>query len=375
LTTPVLNTPPEPAPDTISDPLPPAPAPAPFPRGRSLMHKSVLTIYRIFAVITLYGVLAGILTYAFIMGFYAVNTTWAAPVIISSSDEKALDYLAQLVTSQQTIEDIKVDVIHQQTTLDEMTRHRASLEALIPQMESAVVEERKHDRLTGPQLAELDAQKQADNAKTQAVLAQLQQLESSTNKDLAAGLITRSDATSEIAAINQSRDAYTDSRIAEVLLTDNILDKTAAGSKSLEVIEKQAELESDIAQLDVTLAVAEKQLEEDNRQIDRLRAAITTAKQSPYYLNATGNSRLSFAFVPYDDQASAKVGAAIYDCYLNMIVCRKVGTVKQIFTGEQNIVHPIFKTQVRGFMIQMDLSHPASAQSKTVFLGRKPLLF
>jgi len=26
-------------------------------------------------------------------------------------------------------------------------------------------------------------------------------------------------------------------------------------------------------------------------------------------------------------------------------------------------------------MIQMDLSHPNSAKSKTVFLGRKPLLF
>ena len=125
----------------------------------------------------------------------------------------------------------------------------------------------------------------------------------------------------------------------------------------------------------VTLAVAEKQLEEDNRQIERLRAAITTAKQSPYYLNATGNSRLSFAFVPYDDQASAKPGAPIYDCYLNLVACRKVGTVKQVFLGEQDIVHPIFKTQVRGFMIQMDLSRPASAQSKTVFLGRKPLLF
>jgi hypothetical protein len=49
--------------------------------------------------------------------------------------------------------------------------------------------------------------------------------------------------------------------------------------------------------------------------------------------------------------------------------------VKQIFQGEQDIVHPIFKTQVRGFTIQMSLSNPASAQSKTVFLGRKPLLF
>jgi hypothetical protein len=30
---------------------------------------------------------------------------------------------------------------------------------------------------------------------------------------------------------------------------------------------------------------------------------------------------------------------------------------------------------VRGLMIQMDLSHRNSAKSKTVFLGRKPLLF
>ena len=58
-----------------------------------------------------------------------------------------------------------------------------------------------------------------------------------------------------------------------------------------------------------------------------------------------------------------------------MVFCRKVGEVKQIFLGEEDITHPIFKTQVRGFTIQMDLSHPNSAKSKTVFLGRKPLLF
>jgi hypothetical protein len=58
-----------------------------------------------------------------------------------------------------------------------------------------------------------------------------------------------------------------------------------------------------------------------------------------------------------------------------MVLCRKVGTVKQIFLGELDATHPIFKTQVRGFTIQMDLSHPNSAKSKTVFLGRKPLLF
>ncbi len=347
----------------------------PAPPRQSFLYKPIITLYRVFAIVVLYAVLFGILAYAFIMGFYAINTTWAAPVIISSADEKSLDYLQKLVTSRQMLEDLRVDALHQQTTLNEMSKHRASLEALDPELQRAIVRERSHDRETGPQLAALNEQKRADNAKTHEVLARLQELEANIDKDLAAGLITKSDAASQLAAINQSRDAYTDSRIAQVLLGDSVLDKTTNGTKSLDILDKQAELRYEIAQLDVTLAVSEKQLQEDNRQIDRLHDAIATAKQSPYYLNASGANRLYFAFVAYDNQASATVGAPVYDCYLNMVLCRKVGTVKQIFLGEQDITHPIFKTQVRGFTIQMDLSHPNSAKSKTVFLGRKPLLF
>lgn len=58
-----------------------------------------------------------------------------------------------------------------------------------------------------------------------------------------------------------------------------------------------------------------------------------------------------------------------------MVLCRKVGSVKQIFPGEEQATHPIFKTQIRGFLIQMNLDHPESAKSKTVFMGRKPVLF
>ena len=43
------------------------------------------------------------------MGFYAVNSSWAAPIILSAADEKSLDFREKLVTSQQTIEDLKVD--------------------------------------------------------------------------------------------------------------------------------------------------------------------------------------------------------------------------------------------------------------------------
>jgi hypothetical protein len=369
-----LATPPS---SPLPDPVPTAPAPpTAISASRNIAHKSVLTLYRIFAIVTLYAVLIGIFSYAFIMGFYALNSTWAAPVILTASDEKSLDYIQKLVTSRQLVEDLHVDVTRQQSSLAEMNKHRASLIALDPELQSAIDRERTHDRLTGPQLQALDNQKQADNAKTQTVLAQLQQLQTQINKDLAAGLITRTDATTQLAALNQTASAYTDSKISEVLLTDSILDKTTTGTRSMDILDKQAELRSEIAQLDVAINVAEKQLQQDNRQVDSLHAAIATAKQSPYYLlNGNAGNRLYFAFVSYDNQASAKVGAPIYDCYLNMVLCRKVGVVKQIFLGEQDTIHPIFKTQVRGFTIQMDLSHPDSAKSKTVFLGRKPLLF
>ena len=361
----------------MATPLTETAAPAPKKRQslQELHYKLVIGLYRVFAITVLYLVLAGIIAYAFVMGFYAVSTSWGAPLILSAIDEKSLDFRQKLVTSQQTIEDVKVDAQKMESGIAEMTKHRAALLALEPQLQKAIVREQTHNRASGPQLAALDSQKQTDNAKTQAVLAQLKEVESSIKKDLAAGLITKGDAATQLSALNQAQDSYTDSKIAEVLLTDNVLQKTTTGTDTLDILEKQAELRSETAQLDVAINVAQKELQEDNRQIDRLREAITTAKQSPYYLNASGGQTLYFAFVPYDNQASAVAGRPIYDCYLNMVACRKIGTVARLFSSEETAIHPIFKTNIRGFLIQMNLDHPESAKSKTVFLGGKPLLF
>ena len=356
--------PPTSPPNQLPNQLPNQPSELP---GQSFAHRTVLTLYRICAIVVLYAVLCGILAYAFIMGFYAVNYTWAAPVILSASDEKSLSYLGKLVTSRQSIEDLKVDVVRQQTSLAEMRSHRGQLIALDPELQQAIVRERAHDRQTGPQLASLESRKQSDNDQTQQMLKQLSQVKGQIQKDLTDGLITNGDAATQLAAINQASSQYTDSQIAQVMLTDSILDKTTTGTRSLDVLEKQAELRSEIAQLDVSIAVADKQLTEDNRQVERLRDAITTAKQSPYYLNASGTNRIYFAFVPYDNQINATVGSPIYDCYLNMVLCRKVGVVKKIFLGEEQITHPIFRTPVRGLMIQMDLSHPNSPSRRPYF--------
>jgi hypothetical protein len=340
-----------------------------------MLYKSVVTIYRVFAIVTLYVVLGGVLAYGFVMGFYALNTSWAAPVILSPTDDKSLDFTEKLVTSRQTLEDLNVDKKRLEGSVDEMNRHRAALLALEPELRAAIIREKKHNQATGPQLLELDKQKQADNVKTQAVMAQVREVEAAIDKDLGAGLITKGDAATQRAALNQAQSSYTDSKISEVLLTDSVLEKTTADTKSMDVLDKQAELISEIAQLDIAISVAQKQIHEETQQIDRLKQALTTAKQTPYYLIVSGDSTVYFAFVPYDNQSNVSAGTAVYDCYLNMVACKKVGTVKQIFAGEQHATHPIFKTDIRGFLIQMQLEHPESAKSKTVFLNRKPLFF
>ena len=340
-----------------------------------MIYRSVVTLYRIFGILTLYLVLAGILSYAFVLGFYAVNTSWAAPVILAPSDEKSLDFLQKIVTSKQTLEDLKVDEKRLESSIAEMTRHRTSLLNLEPELQAAIVRERTHNRAAGPQLAELDQQKHADNVKTQAIIGQVKQVESTIDRDLAAGLITKGDAATQRAALNQAQTSYTDSKINEVLLTDNILEKSTTDTKSLDVLNKQAELKSEIAQLDIAINVAQEQAREESQQIDRLRNAIATAKQTPYNLIASGGKPVYFAFVPYDNQSSVSEGAPVYDCYLNMVACRKVGIVKQIFASEEHAIHPIFRTDVRGFMVQMGLDRPESAKSKTVFLNRRPFFF
>lgn len=340
-----------------------------------LAYKSVVGLYRVFAIFALYAVLLGVLAYGFVMGFYAINTSWAAPVILSPSDDKSLDFTQKLVTSKQTLEDLKLDIKRLQSGVAEMNQHRASLLALEPELQSAIAREKNHNRTTGPQLSQLDQQKQADNAKTRAVMAQVQELETNIDKDLAAGLITKSDAATQRVALNQAQTAFTDSKISQVLLTDSVLEKNTTNTKSLDVLDKETELRSEIAQLDIAPNIAEKQIHEESQQVDRLKKALATARQTPYYLSVSGGSKVYFAFVPYDNQGSVTLGAPVYDCYLNMVACRKVGTVKQIFSGEEHAVHPIFRSDMRGFLIQLDLNHPESAKSKTVFLNRKPLFF
>lgn len=339
------------------------------------LRKAILFMYRVCAIFLLYAVLVGVLAYVCVMGVYAINASWIAPVVLSPADDKSLTLTERLLTTQNTLENLSLDVKRQNDGIAEMKNHRAMLLALEPELEIAIQREAKHNAVTGQALAKLEEQKRADNLRTQALLTQLNEVEANTNKELAAGLITKKDATAQLAYLNQTRNLYTDNEIGVVLLKDSILQKSPTDTKTLDVLDKKAELKSQIAQLDISIALAEKQSETDAAHIERLQSALLAATQNPYYLAMTGGRTANFAFVPYENKGGVSVGVAVYDCYLKVLVCRLVGTVKQIFSGEERATHPIFRTDMRGFLVQLDLVNQESAKSKTLFVSRRPLFF
>jgi hypothetical protein len=339
------------------------------------LGKVALLLYRVCALFLLYAVLASVLAYMSVMALYAFNTSWVAPVVLSPADDKSLSLTASLLTTQLTIESLTLDVKRQNDSVAEMRTHLATLMGLEPALEVAIARENKHNAGSGKKLARLEVQKRADNVRTRAGLNRLIELEAGTNGDLTAGLITKTEAAAQLTSINQAQAVYTDSEIGAVLLNDNVLQKSTIDTKALDVLDRKAALKSQIAQLEIAIGMAEAQSQADIGHIERLRSSTVPITQTPYYIVKAEGQKATFAFVPYDNKGGIGIGISVYDCYLKVILCREVGTIKQVFTSEEHGSHPIFRTDLRGFLVQLDLDNQESAKSKTLFVNRKPLLF
>jgi hypothetical protein len=341
---------------------------------RPAINKSVLLLYRLFAVVSLYAVLAGVLAFGLGCAFYATSRTWIAPVILSKADKDALDLTGKALITQNSVDDLKLDIGKLEITASESQQHKAALEKLLPAIDAAIARENRHRRETGPILANLDEQKRSDDFRTQRVLEKLAVVDATIDKELAAGLITKGDATQESMILIKSNGDLTDSKIATTLLKDTIWDKTVPTTTYLDTLHRKAELESEIAVLGIVSGTARKQAFIEKGQVSKFNEVLNAARQTPLWA-AMQSGRADVALVPYENQAVAKAGSPVYDCYLSFVVCRQVGLLKAVFSAEQRGIHPIFRTDIRGFLVQLELSNPESAKSKTLFLGRKPLLF
>jgi hypothetical protein len=345
----------------------------PLNQIRVLLGKLVLNLYRWLGIVVLYGVLALIGGYTVVLIFYAFNSTWIAPFIVTPTNDKILDMTGKLVMSQQSLNAMLVDRDRLQGGLGNMRHVQSTLEKLDTDLHTAIERQNEGNRSDAPDLDQLNVQKRADNVKTQQTLHEIETMEQEIKRDEAAGLITKADAAQARVQLQKDRDEATDGNISEVLLRDTIRQKTPQYTSTVDALAKDAELHGNIVQLTMEIKAGEEQLISDKTQITILQSAIELAKDSPYFL-ATKNN-VKFAFVPYDNADNVKEGAKVYGCYLNMVICHNVGTIKHIFKDEEKTTHPIFRTDMRGFLVQLDMNDAEAAKAKVLFIGHKPLLF
>jgi hypothetical protein len=344
-----------------------------FETARAAFYKLSVLAYRLVAAVVLFSALTGVFSYGILYAFYAVNTSWVAPIIISPSNDTILQMTSQLVSSTQTLDVLVLDRNRLQDSLGDMKSQCIALQTLDRELTSAVVRLRVSNTVSGKDLVGLTEDKKLDIVHTHEILKQVEIVSQQIEEDLAAGLITKGDAAIQRTAIVGFRNNYTDIKVGEVLLRDSVRSKTTLDVDTLAVLAKQADLRAEIIQLNVNITIGDQQLQSDKDQIASINHAIDVVKQSPFYQVTQSAGKLGFAFVPYDNEGGVKVGTPVFDCYLNMIVCRQVGTVSRVFTDEQHAMHPIFKTDIRGTFVQLALTNQRSAKSKTLFIGGKPL--
>lgn len=339
------------------------------------LGKFILTAYRWVGVSILYAVLFGVLAYIIILGFFCFNSTWAAPIIISPSNTQILTLTTTLVTSQESIDTFQLDIERQNTTILETKNQLGQLEELDRQLNLAISGQRKANNKNASALASLESNKRTDNEIGAYAVKVADETAIAIDKELRAGLITKSEASIAELNIAQANTALTDSRVSEIVLSDTVRQKRTQDVIVMQSLTQKAEVDSQIAQFKINLATGQAQINSDIIQINRLKHAQNTAKVTPYYLASVASKGRSFAFVDYSNEAAVKLGAPVYDCYLQIVGCHQVGTVGQVFSDEEHAQHPMFKTDLRGSMILLNLTDEKAGKSKFIFVGGKPLGF
>jgi len=330
-------------------------------------------MYRTVALVALYGILAGVVIYVGTLGFYTLNSSWIAPTSVAPTDVNSLGLSDRLVASQNGLAALQMDLQRETLTVADYDAQRSALSALEPQLSKAIHLKHSQDHAVAARLMDLKGRKAADIMRTAGMQENNITVEHSVQEDLKAGLITKAAATSSLAQLNQSRNDLTDSNIADIELLGMIQEKKTSVETDIDSFSKQIELRSKIATLDMEVALARQQVTTDLQEIERIKAAVSAATDTPYFASVSGGTPVYLAFVPYDNEKHIGVGEPVFDCYLNFIVCRYVGTIKHVYKNEEKVNNPIFRTEMRGFVVQLDLIDVNVVRSKTLFVGGKPL--
>jgi hypothetical protein len=342
-----------------------------------------LKSYRFAAFFILFGTIAVMLGYLILVAFYTFNTSWAAPTIISPTNDKMLRLKGELFNANQTIDKINVDLWQLDNEKSILNTKKITLEDLKQRLDNSINTEQSLLQDRAKAFAPLLSNQAHQNQKMAQFSNQINKYEKSIRKSLKAGLITQEEAIKQRASALQMSNNVAESSIQSMLAYNASKDMQRSAStlhgenediKALDTISKRSQLETEIAQLNVQILSNENTHHNLQRQLKEITEVIQTLSKSPYF-KITKGAKLNFAFLPYENQKNVEIGSPVYDCLLHLFLCTDVGKVSAIYTDEESIKHSLLKTDVRGSFIELSLTDKSAAKSQVLFVNSKPLFF
>jgi len=309
--------------------------------------------------------------------FYMVSESWMTPVALSPSDAKVVAAAASLAEQRNLRDRAAADLAETERAIAEHRSYQAELASSIEKDRDTRRRSLDHAR----KLVGTAASARAKLTATSGVFAADHAWRVNAQHD--AGLIDDSRLLAEnyqLAQISSSslaleqRHAELSELAAKLARETDALDAVLSGGATeaglpYEVLAVKRQL--DDSRRALADALAQKTVLEAS--IARQDEIIRGLEASPY-LRATDRTS-NLALVPYENLDNAKPGTEVTACRVAMIVCRKVGVVREVLPGEVPVRHPHRDRELRGRMIELQLDDDAAASEGVLFLGGAPLLF
>ena len=321
------------------------------------------------------------ISYGGLVLFYFMSNSWAAPVVLNPSQDRVLSFQPQVANLEASLDKQKVEFETAIATKKILDEQISQLVSLITKVDTSLEAEAKQLALISGSAAALAKAKRADIGRSNVALTEARKLLKQVDDELAAKLITSDQAATRKIALQQAINSVTDSRVTMLQLevqanTSALASETLGGGSSsitaMGAVKQAIELKAMLAQLQIQEVTATSSAAALKRAIENAERVLAVAKTSPYYRAL--REEVTVAFVPYDNLEHIEVGDKVYDCYLQVFVCRKVGKVVTVYDAEEHTKHPLFKTDLRGKLIEIKFTDPDSSKSQVVFVGGKPLL-
>jgi hypothetical protein len=337
--------------------------------------KLAVSTYRLlgFGILTL--IVLVLVGYIATTAFYFFSKTWVTPVDVSPNDDKVVALQAQLAAQLNEREKLIGD-------LDQAERAIAAEQAFQLEFARAIkvdLADRQHALAKVRSLANTAASVRDDIRRTNDDYSA--QTVDRMQDEYQAGLIDRQQMMAgkyQLAQITSSnlslaeRQAEFEQRAAQLALETSSLDailadKTATGALSYDVLKIKRDYDASKLELQKDVE-ARKHIQ---ASLARLDGIIESVKQSAYLRALTDRAKV--ALVPYSNLDNVAKGTKLYGCRFAMVACHEVGTVLEVLPGEIQLKDPHRDTQLRGRMIEMELTDADAAQDEVLFAGGKPL--